>query len=247
MPIARSAIRPSKCFGSRRPPRGFTLIEVLIATLLLVTALVGSIGLVVALKQVNLSSRSRDTAYYLAQQALDTLEAVPLALPLPTTGFLAPGAAASTPTNTDGPLLGNMLTPTTMTCYPMSDDTITDRPISCQSPMAPAYVVRTWTCCDFVPNNPAATIGTIAGMPALTINSACGPDAAIGTLGSPDTLSGNGVACLIQAEVTWPVELAGPPATSLSAAPSQLFVDTSLAAPVLNFSNHVYLSAVRSL
>jgi hypothetical protein len=48
-----------------------------------------------------------------------------------------------------------------------------------------------------------------------------------------------GVSCLLQAEVTWPVEPA-------AVTPAQLFVDSSNV-PVLTFQNHVFLTTVRAL
>ncbi len=220
---------------------GFTLLEVMIATMLLVVALVGSIALVLGLRRVNQSTRDRDVAYFLAQQALDQLDAIPLSLAGLTTSL----PATSLPTNNDAPLLGTPVIPTTLSCYPIGNDVIADRPIACASPMPSAYFVRTWSCCG---NTTAVVSQGGASQTALALpTGSCGLTAPV--VGSPDTSSGNGAVCYVQVEVTWPTENPLAPATPLNGSPQSLFVDTASTTAQtlgLSFSNHVYLSEVRA-
>ncbi|MHB1845268.1 MAG: type IV pilus modification PilV family protein [Deltaproteobacteria bacterium] len=223
---------------------GFTLLEVMIATMLLVVALVGSIALILGLRSTNRSVRGRDVAYFLAQQALDQIGTIPLSLPGLTTSLPALGPV---PTNNDYPLLGNPVVPTTLSCYPMANDIVADRPTPClPTAMPAAYFVRTWTCCASTTsavNQGGSTSQTALALPV----GSCGLAA---PLGSPDTGSGNGAACYVQAEVTWPTENPLAPATPLSATPPSLFVDTDTTAGGalgLSFSNHVYMAELRSM
>ncbi len=192
----------------------------MIAAVLLVIALVGSLALTVGLLRGNQSTRARDTAYFLAQQILDQYSATPV-LQLPA---LLPGIAAPT---------------TAPICYDMSDAAFIDHPVACGvGAIASAFNVRALTCCvgPGMPLSPAPTAACnilAAEVPATPLP----PNVNF----SPTSL---GVSCILQVEVTWPVE---PVAV---ATPDQLFVDTSgpPAQPniVLNFQNHVFLTTVRA-
>jgi Tfp pilus assembly protein PilV len=196
----------------RRAESGFTLLEVLIAAVLLVIALVGSLALTIGLLRGNESTRARDTAYFLAQEVLDQYSATPV-LQLPT---LLPATAAPT---------------TAPICYDMSDGAFIDHPVACGA-VASTYAVRTIACCvgPGMPLSPAP----IAGCAILLATNPVTP--------LPPNVNfsptSQGVSCLIEAEVTWPVEPVG-------ALGQDLFVDTSNA-PRLNFQNHVLLTTVRA-
>jgi Prokaryotic N-terminal methylation motif len=192
---------------------GFTLLEVLIAAVLLVVALVGSLALTIGLLRGNQTTRARDSAYFLAQQALDQYSATPV-LQLP---GLLPGVAAPTA----API-----------CYDMADGAFIDHPVACGAQTA--FYVRTLVCC----------VG-----PGMPLSPAPAPSCAA-LVAEPTPLPPNvnftatsqGVSCILQAEVTWPVEPAG-------AAVAQMFVDSSgppAVVPTLNFQNHVLLSTVRA-
>jgi prepilin-type N-terminal cleavage/methylation domain-containing protein len=200
--------------------RGFTLLEVMIAAVLLVIALVGSLALTIGLLRGNQSTRARDTAYFLAQQILDQYSATPV-LQLPA---LLPGIAAPT---------------TAPICYDMSDAAFIDHPVACGA-VASTFDVRVLTCCvgPGMPLSPAPTAACnilAAEVPATPLP----PNVNF----SPTS---QGVSCILQVEVTWPNErkLGEPVAT-----PDQLFVDSSSppTKPItLNFQNHVFLTTVRA-
>jgi hypothetical protein len=197
---------------SFREARGFTLLEVMIAAVLLVVALVGSLALTIGLLRGNKTTRSRDTAYFLAQEVLDQYSATPI-LQLPA---LLPGVGAPT---------------TAPICYDMNDAAFIDHPVACGA-VASTYAVRTLACC----------VGP--GMPA---SPAPGPSCAVllaetGGALPPNvnfTPTSQGVSCLLQTEVTWPIE---PPA---AASPQDFFVESSVPKG-LNFQNHVLLATVRA-
>jgi prepilin-type N-terminal cleavage/methylation domain-containing protein len=169
--------------------RGFTLLEVLIAAILLVIALVGSLALTIGLLRGNESTRARDTAYFLAQQVLDQYSATPV-LDLPA---LLPGTAAPTA----API-----------CYDMSDGAFVDHPVACGA-VATTFAVRTVTCCvgPGVPLSPAPAAGCgilLATNPVTPLP----PNVNF----SPTS---QGVSCLVEAEVTWPAEPATATASQL--------------------------------
>jgi hypothetical protein len=185
---------------------------VLIAAVLLVIALVGSLALTIGLLRGNVNTRARDTAYFLAQEVLDQYSATPV-LQVPT---LLPATAAPT---------------TAPVCYDMSDGALIDHPVACGA-VATTYCVRTVTCCvgPGMPLSPAPAAGCAI---LLATNPA--------TLLPPNvnfSPTSQGVSCLIETEVTWPVEPNGVLA-------QELFVDHS-SVPLLNFQNHVLLTTVRA-
>jgi Tfp pilus assembly protein PilV len=218
----------------RAPMReaGFTLLEVLVAAVLLVVAMVGSIGLILGMASTNMSNRTRDVAQLLAQSALEQLSAVPLI-----------NLANNSPAATSAP--------SAPTCFGMSDDAVIDRPIPCPAGAIGAYYLRTWTCCT---QNPAALPPYVVLPPAVPITGAqCNVainNQPAGQLVSPNQVNG-GVTCLIEAEVTWPHEdpVNGPATTTQ--APGY-FVDPQTTPPVtlpphenLAFNNHVFATVVR--
>src|SRR5581483_4302572 len=192
----------------RGAPRGFTMLEVLIAAVLLVIALVGSLALTVGLLRGNQSTRYRDTAYFLAQQALDQYSATPI-LQIPT---LLPGVGAPT----DTPI-----------CYDMNDAAFIDHPVTCDT-VASNYDVRVMACCvgPGMPATPAPAVSCANLLAELRA----------GTMTLPPDVNfaatGQGVSCILQAEVTWPSEQPG-------YLIPELFSDSLSAPPkVLNFQNH---------
>ena len=170
---------------ARRARAGFTLLEVMIAAMLLMVALVGSIALSVGLLRGNQFNRERDTAYFLAQQQMDLLSVQPISQILANPALLPNEDVASS----SSPAI----------CYSIGQDAFVDSPISCVGNVPAAYYLRTWVCCA-----PAGAGGIAAG-------SACNP---LGpAIVSPDTANNGGV-CLVQVEVTWPSEPAGVVATN---------------------------------
>jgi type II secretory pathway pseudopilin PulG len=197
---------------------GFSLIEVMVATVLLIVALVGSIALSVGLLRGNQFNRERDTAYFLAQQQLDLFAVEPMSqillnpLTYPNTGV------ASTSSNA--------------ACYSIGQDAYIDNPISCVVNTPAAYFLRTWICCN--PGGPLP----LGGIPVAGCNNAAGAV----PITSPDAVNG-GAVCLVQVEVTWPSEPAGVLATAPWGGGFAENVFTTV--PPLTFTNHVYLSMVR--
>ena len=188
----------------------------MIAAVLLVVALVGSLALTIGLLRGNRNTRSRDTAYFLAQQVLDQYSATPV-LQLPA---LLPGVAAPT---------------TVPICYDMSDAAFIDHPVACGA-VASTYAVRVMTCCvgPGMPVSPAPVAGCNI-LPATFPATPLPPNVNFAP-------TSQGVSCLLETEVTWPVEPAG-------ALPSDLFVESSNPPPLgknLNFQNHVLLATVRA-
>jgi Tfp pilus assembly protein PilV len=163
---------------------GFSLIEVMMATMLLIVALVGSIALSVGLLRGNQFNRERDTAYFLAQQQLDLFDAAPMSQILLNPLIYPNDGVASTSSPA--------------TCYSIGQDAYIDSPISCVVNTPAAYFLRTWICCN----------GAAGGIPVGGCNNAAG---AVPIL-SPDVANG-GAVCLVQVEVTWPSEPAGVVAT----------------------------------
>jgi prepilin-type N-terminal cleavage/methylation domain-containing protein len=219
--VAAAATQIGHMRGPKKE-RGFTLIEVLVAAMLLVVALVGSIGLILGMARANQSNRTRDVGYLIAQEAVEQLSAVPLLT-------LATNNPAATSV------------PSAPTCYGMSDDAVVDRPIPCSG--AAAYYLRTWVCCSL--NPPTLPAVPIIGVQCnVAVNN---PPA--GQVVSPDQVNG-GIACLIEAEVTWTNEDTVANGAASPAAASGYFVDPPTAPPVainkvLSFTNHVFLSEVR--
>jgi prepilin-type N-terminal cleavage/methylation domain-containing protein len=233
---------------------GFTLIEVMMATMLLVVGLVGSIALTLGMMRTNRNNAGRDVAYFLGQQALDQLGLFPLTTLNLGVTTLPP---TSTPGVNDNPIgmaaAGGIPPATSCSVYPMSDAALGDTPGTCDpgtnpNLSLPSYFVRTWVCC-------APAGGNLAGEP-------CAANA-LATLGvsglkTPDTLN-QGVLCLVQAEVTWPTENLNPNGTAVSgapslingAAPALLFSPDSRLPPqpppTLPYGNHVLLGEVRML
>lgn len=237
---------------SRR--RGFTLLEVLIAAMLFVVGMVGSIALILGLLRANKTARARDTGYFLAQQALDRLEMVPMV----GQGMVCSGGTCTVnglvDTTGQPAFLANRFPygsagtafPTEPTCYAMSDDVVGDRPIQCQNPQVPAFIVRTWTCCATPSAGPTAdTIPATAGC--VNLNG-------LGPISSPDaeppggvTLNPNGAVCLIQAEVTWPIENFGASQLTFNlAGAAALFNDPPNTPAGVTYSNHVWATLVRA-
>jgi Tfp pilus assembly protein PilV len=200
----------------RRVQAGFTLLEVLIAAMLLMVALVGSIALNVGLLRGNQFNRERDTAYFLAQQQLDLLEVQPISQIL-----------------SNAPLYPNEdvnSTSSPATCYSVAQDAYVDSPISCVGNPPAAYYLRTWICCN--------AAGALASIPTTA------PCNATGTpIISPDVANSGGV-CLLQVEITWPSEPAGVTATNPWAAGFADTLNTTV--PPLTFTNHIYASMVRA-
>jgi prepilin-type N-terminal cleavage/methylation domain-containing protein len=196
--------------------RGFTLLEVLIAAVLLTVALVGSLALSVGLLRGNQFNRERDTAYFLAQQQLDLLAVQPITQILSNPALFPNTSIASTSS--------------VATCYSIGQDDFIDSPISCIGPPPAAYYVRTWVCCN------AGGVG--ASIPAGTPCNATGA-----AIVSPDGAGAGGV-CYTQVEITWPTEPAGVGANAPWAGGFADTVFTTV--PPLNFTNHIYESMVRA-
>jgi Tfp pilus assembly protein PilV len=171
--------------SSRRGEGGFTLLEVLIAAMLLTVALVGSLALSVGLLRGNQFTRERDTAYFIAQQQLDLLAVQPISQIL------------SNPAVFPNAQLGSTSSPAT--CYSIGQDDFIDSPISCVGNVPAAYYVRTWVCCN--------AGGALASIPAGT---PCNPGA--NNIISPNAASGG--ICFTQVEITWPSEPTGVVATN---------------------------------
>lgn len=214
---------------AKRGSKGFTLLEVMIAAMLLIIGMVGSIATIVGLLKANQTARSRDIGYFLAQEAIDQIAMIPLVGNNDLAAQFPSGGTGAAP---NGPLMTSPGVPAAnggVACYPLANDTVADRPVPCTGANAPpsAYVVRTWTCCT------TAATGLIVGT--------C---QAPQTLTTPDTTAQAAV-CYIQAEVTWPVE---DPAggNMLLGAPAPLFADPPIAAePKLTFGNHIWATMVR--
>jgi len=170
---------------SRRERAGFTLLEVLIASMLLVVALVGSMALSVGLLRGNQFNRERDTAYFLAQQQLDLLSVQPI------------NQILQNPLTYPNEQLGSA--PSAAACFGIGQDDSIDNPISCIAPVPPAYYLRTWVCCN---SALGGGISTAAACNATGV-----------AITSPDAANGGGV-CMIQVEVTWPAEPNGVVATN---------------------------------
>ena len=117
----------------RNGQEGFTLLEVMVAAMLLMVALVGSIALSVGLLRGNQFNRERDTAYFLAQQQLDLLDVQPITQILGNAALFPNEDVASTSS--------------VATCYSASQDAFVDSPISCTANPPAAYYLRTWVCC----------------------------------------------------------------------------------------------------
>jgi hypothetical protein len=204
----------------------------MIAAMLLIVGMVGSIATIVGLLRANQTARSRDIGYFLAQEAIDQIAMIPL---VGNNDLSAQFPSVGTGSSPNGPLMTSSGVPATnggVACFPLNNDTVADRPVPCTGGNAPptAYVVRTWTCCT------TAGTGLILGT--------C---QAAQTLTTPDTTAQAAV-CYIQAEVSWPLEdptgghlVLGSP---LLAEP--LFADPPIAAePKLTFGNHVWATMVR--
>jgi prepilin-type N-terminal cleavage/methylation domain-containing protein len=221
-------------------PAGFTLLEVLVAAVLLVVAMVGSIGLILGMNATNRSTRNRDVAYLLAQGALEQLSAVPLV----TLATANPAATA---------------VPSAPTCFGMSNDSVLDRPIACPvgGGTASAYYLRTWVCCTQNPNAPPPY--TLPYPPAVPITGAqCNVAVNVpgGQVVSPNQVNG-GTTCLLEAEVTWPHESRANGQATAVQAPGY-FVDPPTPPPVplpamgtssadgkLSYLNHIFTAVVR--
>jgi hypothetical protein len=212
----------------RDSQKGFTLLEVLVAAVILIVAIVGSIALIVGLLKGNQATRARDTAYFIAQETLDQLASLPL--------------------SQDGALGMSNAAPTTPLCFTEGEDAFLDRPIACNAGTVAAYWVRSWICCA----TPVVGTSGVAGglwnspnLPPAQIPFACNGagwemPATIGNAavaGVPATSA----SCSVAVEVTWPSEPTGTLANG-----SNLFVDTSNLAPTLTFQNHILESMVRS-
>ncbi len=215
-----------------RAARGFTILEVMVASLLLVVGLVGSIAMIGGLVSANKSARARDIAYYLVQQTLDQKQMIPL-VQAPNFGLANQYAITGNPQPDS-----QLVEPNAMLCYPMSDDVLADRPIPCTVPLPPSFILRTWTCCA------SAQLGQ---NPPVITGGACGPSQAEPLTTSDSGANGQGTVCLVQAEVTWPVEVPNPPGsapTTFATTPTELFQD-NYAPYGLAFQNHVYASVIR--
>jgi prepilin-type N-terminal cleavage/methylation domain-containing protein len=239
----------------QRKHAGFTLIEVLIATLLIVVGLVGSIALTLGMLRTNRSSASHDTAYVLAQQALDNLGLFPLNQAGIGVNFLLP---SSTPGVNDPPLgmVAAGVNPPATSCavLPMANAQIGDAPGQCAGVnpnlAMPSYFLRTWVCCGVPPPPPAGP-----PLPALLGGQPCTAQAGAdvgpsGLLTTPDNQN-QGAICLLQAEVTWPAENLQATGTPIvgdpplyAGNPAQLFVPEGSAGYV-PYGNHILLSEVR--
>ncbi|MHB8417121.1 MAG: prepilin-type N-terminal cleavage/methylation domain-containing protein [Myxococcales bacterium] len=228
-----------------RPVRGFTLLEVLIAAMLLVIGLVGSIALIGGLVLTNRTAHSRDVAYALLQQTLDQEMMVPLLLP-PTAGLanqydLTNNSGVATVPWGPGVLGGPL-------CFASSDDVVADRPTPCSAAMAAAFILRTWTCCATAGVDPGvggAPYGIPAGVCGFNPNILPGD----GVLGSGWTaVTTSGTLCYLQAEVTWPNESqpvgAAPVSILGTGAAKNLFQEVDVL-DGLSMKNHAYASMVR--
>jgi type II secretory pathway pseudopilin PulG len=198
-----------------RARAGFTLLEVLIAGVLLTVALVGSLALSVGLLRGNQFNRERDGAYFLAQQQLDLLAVQPISQILANAVAFPNEAVGSTSSPA--------------TCYSLGQDDFIDSPIPCVPPPPAAYYVRTWVCCN--------SAGVGANIPAGTPCNGTGVD-----IISPDIANGGGV-CFAQVEITWPSEPAGVSPVNPWAGGFADSVYTTV--PPLTFTNHIYASMVR--
>jgi hypothetical protein len=181
-------LRPGGDFDVQLSPkqsRGFTILEVLIAAVLLVVALVGSLALTIGLLQGNKTTRSRDTAYFLAQQVLDHYSAAPI-LQIPT---LLPGIAAPT---------------TAPICYDMSDAAFIDHPVACGA-TASTFAVRALACCV----GPGMALSPAPAASCAILGAETPPTPLPPNVNF--TATSQGVSCILQTEVTWPFE---PPAAA---------------------------------
>jgi Tfp pilus assembly protein PilV len=213
---------------------GFTLLEVLVAAMLLIVAMVGSIGLILGLATTNRSTKNRDVAHLLAQGALEQFSSVPLI----TLANNNPAATAA---------------PSAPICFGMSDDAVLDRPIPCPAGTGSAYYLRTWVCCTQNPNAPPPfTLPYPAPNPIIGNQCNVGVNVPAGQVVSPNQVNA-GAACLIEAEVTWPHELfkVGP-AAAISAPAFFVEPPAVAATPLpllergkLDFSNHIFTALVR--
>jgi type II secretory pathway pseudopilin PulG len=200
---------------TRKARAGFTLLEVLIAAMLLMIALLGSIALSVGLLRGNQFNRERDTAYFLAQQQIDLFSVQPITQILSNPGGFPNEDIASTSSPP--------------TCYDVAQDAFVDSPISCLGNPPPAYYLRTWVCCV----GPGG-----GGIPGGT----CANPGGAPTVVSPN-LGGVGGVCLINVEVTWPYEPVG--VTWDTAPSSGWKDNNFLTVPPLGFTNHIFMSTVR--
>ncbi len=234
--------------------RGFTLVEVLIATMLLIVGLVGSIALIGGLVLTNRSAHSRDVAYELLQQTLDQEMMVPLNL-MPNLGLanqfdVANNSSVATVPN--GPLILVSGTPGSPMCFASADDVVADRPVNCAvSGLPAAFILRTWTCCATAGDGTSPG-GAPYGIPA----NSCGPSQTadilpgdgVGGVGTWDPRKSQGTICLLQAEVSWPVEsqpTGGPLVQILGTGPAKNLFQEVDSIDGLSFANHAYASVVR--
>ena len=239
--FGRRVVKPAKSLGGRGagPPlgpgrdgslgrhasRGFTLIEVLIAAVLLVVALVGSLALIIGLLRGNQTTRARDTASFLGQQLLDQLDVIPLsALAAYSLAAysLTPGVA--------GP-----------SCYPEGDGTFIEHPVTCATAPA-AYVVGWQVCCvgsTGPTGNGCLTIPSGGSGQLQLVNTYTVPVVTNGVTSSVN--NSLGLTCEIRVELTWPAN----PTSGATA--SNLFQDvSSVTMPPLNFQNHLVLTTIRA-
>lgn len=208
---------------------GFTILEVLIASVLLIVGLVGSIALIGGLVMANRSTHSRDVAYELIQQTFDDEMLTPLNAPT------APGLANQFDMTANS---AAATAPSLPICYASSDDVIADRPIPCLIGMPAAFILRTWNSC--------VATGLGDSMP-LTIPAGIGggPSPALPILAADTAATGTATMCFLQAEVTWPIEqqTSGTTAT-FSGAPKYLFQEVDPYDNV-SYTNHVYAAMLR--
>ncbi len=164
--------------------RGFTLLEVMVAAVILIIALVGSLALVVGMLRGNQNMRARDTAYFIAQEVLDQYASTSLSV--------FPGLTSAAPA--------------LPTCYSQGEDSFVDRPIPCVlGATAAAYWVRTWSCCE------TPTLGgglfNSPNPPPLVAPTPCTGIGWVLNQTIAGTIPATSATCPVAVEVTWPTEL----------------------------------------
>jgi prepilin-type N-terminal cleavage/methylation domain-containing protein len=134
----------------RTPPRGFTLLEAIIAMTIMVIGVVGTISTLTYGNNASRAARSQTLATAAAQELLAGLSALPT-----TDGRLTPTTSSATVPTTFGPLLSSGGTVTTTGSYTWSDGSAvpgvrTDVQLNA-APERMLEMQRRWVVWDYVP------------------------------------------------------------------------------------------------